>query len=286
MAAARCSTAKADSALPPPARGMTARRSRRRRRRSASGPSWRCARWSSRSGNCLSLRSGRPVPRGDGVGGGAREAPRGAARRDRTPTELERSSPSRAPPRSRTSWKACPRCSPTSGVGDQGVDATGDKVGTAKNIATACNILPPDARVTELTDEVYPQLKKIKQQDLIQAHPHPPRPPRRPPAPPARPAAPPLLTASTVERRRAPRGPVAGGSTNAEARVTHARSHRRAMARQMRRGGSARAHTFARPRACPPTARRPTTRPDLALPAPPPPRCARTTTTTPRPHST
>ena len=33
---------------------------------------------------------------------------------------------------------------------------TGDKVGTAKNIATACNILPAGAEVLELTTETHP----------------------------------------------------------------------------------------------------------------------------------
>ena len=33
---------------------------------------------------------------------------------------------------------------------------TGDKVGTAKNIAMACNILPPDAAVLEITTETFP----------------------------------------------------------------------------------------------------------------------------------
>ena len=38
---------------------------------------------------------------------------------------------------------------------------TGDKVGTAKNIATACNILPQNADVLELTTETYPVLGEI-----------------------------------------------------------------------------------------------------------------------------
>ena len=38
---------------------------------------------------------------------------------------------------------------------------TGDKVGTAKNIAMACNILPPNADVLELTTETYPVLSEL-----------------------------------------------------------------------------------------------------------------------------
>ena len=38
---------------------------------------------------------------------------------------------------------------------------TGDKVGTAKNIAMACNILPQNADVLELTTETYPVLGEI-----------------------------------------------------------------------------------------------------------------------------
>lgn len=38
---------------------------------------------------------------------------------------------------------------------------TGDKVGTAKNIAMACNILPPNANVLELTTETYPVLGEV-----------------------------------------------------------------------------------------------------------------------------
>ena len=215
------------------------------------------------SGNCLSLRSGTAgTARRWSRRRSARSTARAARRDHHTPIRARGSSPSRAPPRSRTSSRtACPRCSPTSGAGIKVWMLTGDKVGTAKNIATACNILPPDARVTELTDEVYPQLKKIKQQDLIQAHPHPPA-PQRPPHPPHLPAPPraPLLTASGRSSAGVlPRGPVAGGSTNAEARVTHARSHRRAMARQMRRGGSARAHTRTPTRVSPTACTRPPT---------------------------
>ena len=94
---------------------------------------------------------------------------------------------------------------------------TGDKVGTAKNIATACNILPPDARVTELTDEVYPQLKKIKQQDLIQAPPHPPpRPPQRPLHPPHLPAPPLPPLSLPLPDGRAPACPLGGPSPAAQ----------------------------------------------------------------------
>ena len=39
---------------------------------------------------------------------------------------------------------------------------TGDKVGTAKNIATACNILPPDADVLEITTETFPVLAELQ----------------------------------------------------------------------------------------------------------------------------
>ena len=161
------------------------------------------------------------------------------------------------------------------------------EMGTAKNIATACNILPPDARVTELTDEVYPQLKKIKQQDLIQAPPHPPRPP---PARPHRPHRPPrpaaLLTASGrssagvplgARRRRLnkcrsqshprPLTPPRDGTPNAPRRIS-ARTYPRAPTRV-------------------PTARRPPvlTSPSHRSSPAPPPRCARTTTTTPRPRT-
>ena len=148
---------------------------------------------------------------------------------------------------------------------------TGDKVGTAKNIATACNILPPDARVTELTDEVYPQLKKIKQQDLIQAHPHPPRPPQRPPhrhRPPA-PAAPPLSL--PLPDGRAPACSLGGPSPAAQQMPkpeSPARSHRRAMARRCAAADQPRTY-FARPRACPPTACRPTAALTSPFPAPP-----------------
>ena len=39
---------------------------------------------------------------------------------------------------------------------------TGDKVGTAKNIATACNILPAKAEVLEITCETFPALADLK----------------------------------------------------------------------------------------------------------------------------
>jgi hypothetical protein len=40
---------------------------------------------------------------------------------------------------------------------------TGDKVGTAKNIAMACNILPTSAEVLELTTETYPVLAEVRE---------------------------------------------------------------------------------------------------------------------------
>ena len=43
---------------------------------------------------------------------------------------------------------------------------TGDKVGTAKNIATACNILPADADVLELTAEKFPVLDELKTSEI------------------------------------------------------------------------------------------------------------------------
>ena len=166
---------------------------------------------------------------------------------------------------------------------------TGDKVGTAKNIATACNILPPDARVTELTDEVYPQLKKIKQQDLIQAHPRAPRgrnarrtrrtrPPRRAdlslPLPDGRAPACSLgarrrrLNKCRSQSHPRPLTPPRDGTPNAPRRI------------------SARTY-FRTPTRVSPTACHPPARPDLALrrSSPLPPRCARTTTTTPRPRT-
>ena len=164
---------------------------------------------------------------------------------------------------------------------------TGDKVGTAKNIATACNILPPDARVTELTDEVYPQLKKIKQQDLIQAPPrHARRAARTPhlPAPPRRPSP---YRFRTVERRRAPSGarrrrlnkmPKPESPTPAH---TAARWHAKCAAADQRAHIHAHAHARAARRRHRPPA------PTSPLPTRPlsPPRCARTTTTTPRPRT-
>ena len=44
---------------------------------------------------------------------------------------------------------------------------TGDKVGTAKNIATACNILPSEGRVLELTCETFPVLAELKTSTLL-----------------------------------------------------------------------------------------------------------------------
>eukprot|EP00316_Scyphosphaera_apsteinii_P025996 CAMPEP_0119328136 /NCGR_PEP_ID=MMETSP1333-20130426/72550_1 /TAXON_ID=418940 /ORGANISM="Scyphosphaera apsteinii, Strain RCC1455" /LENGTH=125 /DNA_ID=CAMNT_0007336909 /DNA_START=21 /DNA_END=395 /DNA_ORIENTATION=- len=46
---------------------------------------------------------------------------------------------------------------------------TGDKVGTAKNIATACNILPRSATVLELTAEAFPVLGYLKTSEMLQA---------------------------------------------------------------------------------------------------------------------
>ena len=46
---------------------------------------------------------------------------------------------------------------------------TGDKVGTAKNIATACNILPPSADVLEITTETFPILGSLRVADLLEA---------------------------------------------------------------------------------------------------------------------
>ena len=44
---------------------------------------------------------------------------------------------------------------------------TGDKVGTAKNIATACNILPSDADTLEVTTETFPVLADLKTSELL-----------------------------------------------------------------------------------------------------------------------
>jgi magnesium-transporting ATPase (P-type) len=46
---------------------------------------------------------------------------------------------------------------------------TGDKVGTAKNIATACNILPTDADTLEVTCETFPVLAELKTSSLLVA---------------------------------------------------------------------------------------------------------------------
>ena len=45
---------------------------------------------------------------------------------------------------------------------------TGDKVGTAKNIATACNILPLGADVLELTAETYPVLGEVSATRMVE----------------------------------------------------------------------------------------------------------------------
>ena len=45
---------------------------------------------------------------------------------------------------------------------------TGDKVGTAKNIATACNILPITADVLEITSDTYDALGEIKTAELLE----------------------------------------------------------------------------------------------------------------------
>ena len=44
---------------------------------------------------------------------------------------------------------------------------TGDKVGTAMNIARACNILPPTARVLELTVETLPALADVTGSEML-----------------------------------------------------------------------------------------------------------------------
>jgi len=46
---------------------------------------------------------------------------------------------------------------------------TGDKVGTAKNIAYACNILPPDADILEITTETFPVLAELSVSRLANA---------------------------------------------------------------------------------------------------------------------
>ena len=46
---------------------------------------------------------------------------------------------------------------------------TGDKVGTAKNIATACNILPATADTLELTTETHAVLGSLRVADLLAA---------------------------------------------------------------------------------------------------------------------
>ena len=44
---------------------------------------------------------------------------------------------------------------------------TGDKVGTAKNIASACNMLPLTADTLEITTETFPVLAELKSHELI-----------------------------------------------------------------------------------------------------------------------
>ena len=46
---------------------------------------------------------------------------------------------------------------------------TGDKVGTAKNIATACNILPAGCDLLEITTETFPVLNEVKTSELLAA---------------------------------------------------------------------------------------------------------------------
>ena len=46
---------------------------------------------------------------------------------------------------------------------------TGDKVGTAKNIATACNILPAGCNLLEITTETFPVLNDVKTSELLAA---------------------------------------------------------------------------------------------------------------------
>eukprot|EP00965_Chrysotila_dentata_P126160 4169909-Pleurochrysis_carterae.AAC.1 len=45
---------------------------------------------------------------------------------------------------------------------------TGDKVGTAKNIAAACNILPKTADVLEITTETFPVLNELKTAEMME----------------------------------------------------------------------------------------------------------------------
>ena len=47
---------------------------------------------------------------------------------------------------------------------------TGDKVGTAKNIASACNILPLTADILEITTETHPVLSEVKTAELLELH--------------------------------------------------------------------------------------------------------------------
>lgn len=42
-------------------------------------------------------------------------------------------------------------------------------MGTAKNIATACNIIPPNADVLEITVETFPVLAEVKTASLVDA---------------------------------------------------------------------------------------------------------------------
>ena len=45
---------------------------------------------------------------------------------------------------------------------------TGDKVGTAMNIARACNILPREAQIFELTADQFPVLGQLSTADMIE----------------------------------------------------------------------------------------------------------------------
>jgi len=47
---------------------------------------------------------------------------------------------------------------------------TGDKVGTAKNIAAACNILPAGIQPLEITEDACPPLKSLTTADLLKTH--------------------------------------------------------------------------------------------------------------------
>eukprot|EP00967_Tisochrysis_lutea_P047212 scaffold57429_cov27-Tisochrysis_lutea.AAC.4 len=47
---------------------------------------------------------------------------------------------------------------------------TGDKVGTAKNIAAACSILPSGVDALEITEDACPALKELTTAELLQVH--------------------------------------------------------------------------------------------------------------------